>query len=169
MEAYRQNIAQRRAASDTAQGQPAADAGPVKQAGAASDGAATQGGLSDSERQVVVQLKARDAEVRAHEQAHQSVGGQYAGSASYTYQSGPDGRQYAIGGEVPINVAPVQGDPQATIDKMQVVKAAALAPAEPSSADRQIAALADAQRAQAMADLRALRTEEMRGGVDITA
>ncbi|MEO0746506.1 MAG: putative metalloprotease CJM1_0395 family protein, partial [Pseudomonadota bacterium] len=70
------------------------------------------------------------------------------------------------GGAVAIYVSPVDGDPDATIDKMEVVKAAALAPAEPSSADRQVAALADAQRAQAVADLAVLRAAERDGTLD---
>jgi len=101
--------------------------------------------------------RARDREVRDHEQAHARVGGPYAGQPSYTYQTGPDGNRYAIGGEVAIDIAPVNGDPEATIIKMEVVKAAALAPAEPSAQDRKVAALADAQRAQAVADLAELR------------
>lgn len=110
-------------------------------------------GLTPAEQDLVRKLSARDAEVRRHEEAHARVGGQYAGQPSYTYQSGPDGKRYAIGGEVPIDVAPVPDDPQATIVKMDIVKRAALAPAEPSAADRRIAALADAQRLQAVADL----------------
>ncbi|WP_281547147.1 putative metalloprotease CJM1_0395 family protein [Pseudoalteromonas sp. PAR1] len=88
----------------------------------------------------IKELKARDTEVRIHEQAHATVGGQYAGSPSYEYQRGPDGTNYAVGGEVQIDVAEIKGDPQATIEKMQTVRAAALAPQEPSSADRSIAA-----------------------------
>lgn len=114
---------------------------------------ADTGGLSPEELAVVEKLKARDKEVRDHEQAHARVGGQYAGSPSYTYQAGPDGRNYAVGGEVPIDVAPVSGDPEATIRKMEIVKAAALAPAEPSSADRRIASLADSQRMEALMEL----------------
>ena len=123
-------------------------------------------GLSEAEQKMVADLRARDAEVRRHEQAHAAVGGQYAGMPTYTYQTGPDGRQYAIGGAVAIDVSPVDGDPDATIDKMEVVKAAALAPAAPSSADRQVAALADAQRAQAVADLAVLRAAERDGTLE---
>ena len=85
----------------------------------------------EQEQQQIKELKARDTEVRTHEQAHAAVGGQYAGSPSYEYQRGPDGTNYAVGGEVPIDVGIINGDPQATIDKMQTVRAAALAPAEP--------------------------------------
>ncbi|WP_299145212.1 putative metalloprotease CJM1_0395 family protein [uncultured Tateyamaria sp.] len=118
-------------------------------------------GLTGPEQAVVKELKARDAEVRRHEQAHAAVGGQYAGAPTYSYQTGPDGRQYAVGGAVSIDVSPVDGDPGATISKMEVVKSAALAPAEPSAADRQVAALADALRAQAVADLAAERSQNV--------
>ena len=100
-------------------------------------------------------MKARDREVRAHEQAHKAVGGRYAGAVSYDYQKGPDGQQYAVSGEVPIDASPVNGDPEATISKMEVVIAAALAPVEPSPQDRAVAAAARAQLIQAQADLRA--------------
>lgn len=123
-------------------------------------------GLTDEERAQVEELKARDREVRAHEQAHATVGGQYAGAPSYTYQVGPDGQRYAVGGEVAIDVSPIPDDPEATIQKMEVVKAAALAPAEPSDADRQVAALADQQRAAAQAQLISLRAAERSGEGD---
>ena len=118
------------------------------------------GELSDGEQRMVEQLRARDREVRDHEQAHARVGGPYAGEPSYSYQTGPDGKRYAIGGEVPIDVSPVPDNPEATISKMEVVKAAALAPAEPSGQDRRVAALADAQRLAAVADLAELRQAE---------
>ena len=121
------------------------------------------GELTEGEKEVVEQLKDRDREVRAHEQAHAAVGGEYAGTPSYTFQAGPDGKQYAIGGEVPIDVSPVDGDPEATIEKMRIVIAAALAPAEPSPQDRKIAALAQSQQSQAFAELMRQRNEARTG------
>lgn len=109
--------------------------------------------LSEAELKQLADLKARDREVRAHEAAHQAVGGQYSGAISYTYQRGPDGAQYAVGGEVPIDVAPVAGNPQATIEKMRVVRAAAMAPAQPSAQDRAVAAQAMQTMLQAQAEL----------------
>ncbi|WP_409424120.1 putative metalloprotease CJM1_0395 family protein [Pseudoalteromonas sp. RW-H-Ap-1] len=114
----------------------------------------------EQELQQIKELKARDTEVRMHEQAHAAVGGQYAGSPSYEYQRGPDGTNYAVGGEVPIDVGVINGDPQATIDKMQTVRAAALAPAEPSSADRAIAADATQKIAAAQAELASADDED---------
>lgn len=116
--------------------------------------------LTDAEQKQVNKLAARDREVRAHEQAHKAVGGQYTGAISYDYQRGPDGKQYAVGGEVPIDASEIPGDPEATIEKMRIVKAAALAPAEPSGQDRKVAAMADAKSAQARAELNAQKAEE---------
>ncbi|MDP4546971.1 putative metalloprotease CJM1_0395 family protein [Marinobacter sp. MDS2] len=110
-------------------------------------------GLTESELKELTELKARDREVRAHEAAHQAVGGQHAGAISYSYERGPDGAQYAVGGEVPIDVSPVAGDPQATIEKMRVVRAAAMAPAQPSSQDRAVAAQAMQTMLQAQVEL----------------
>ncbi|PID43190.1 MAG: hypothetical protein CSB48_06700 [Proteobacteria bacterium] len=98
--------------------------------------------LTPEDIEVIEQLKARDREVRVHEMQHQAVGGQYAGSASFSYQTGPDGSKYAVGGEVPISVSEVSNDPRATIEKMRVVRAAALAPAQPSAQDRAVASRA---------------------------
>ena len=111
------------------------------------------GGLDEAELKELTELKARDREVRAHEAAHQAVGGQYAGGMSFTYQRGPDGAQYAVGGEVSIDISPVSGNPQATIEKMRVVRAAAMAPAEPSGQDRAVAAQAMQVLLQAQSEL----------------
>lgn len=90
--------------------------------------------------QIIQQLKARDLEVKSHEQAHLGVGGQYVTSgASYVYQTGPDGNRYAIGGEVGIDTSPIAGNPEATLLKAQQIQAAAMAPAKPSSQDYSVA------------------------------
>ena len=106
-------------------------------------------GLTDSERREVERLKARDREVREHEQAHVAAGGPYVSAPSYRFVRGPDGQFYAVGGEVRIDSSPVPGNPQATIRKMEVVKRAALAPREPSAQDRRVASQAEAQSIRA--------------------
>ena len=116
--------------------------------------------LTEEEQKIVSEMKARDSEVRRHEEAHARTGGQYAGSPSYQYDKGPDGKRYAVSGEVPIDVSPVAGDPAATIRKMETVKRAALAPAEPSSQDRAVAATADQEKMKARAEQLKERREE---------
>jgi len=106
-----------------------------------------------AEQRELAELKKRDAEVKAHEAAHASTGGQLASSPSYSFDLGPDGQQYAVAGEVQIDLSPVPGDPQATIIKMQQVRAAALSPSEPSAADRQVAAEAARRITEAQAEL----------------
>lgn len=111
-------------------------------------------GLTPEEQQIVDDLKQRDAEVRAHEQAHKNVAGPYAGAISYEYTTGPDNRQYAIGGSVQIDVSPVPNNPRATIQKMETVIRAALAPAQPSSEDFAVARAAQSARDAARNELR---------------
>lgn len=118
------------------------------------------GELTPEEHRIVTELQIRDRQVRSHEQAHLAAAGGYATSgASFQYQNGPDGKRYAVGGEVRIDVSR-ESDPEQTIRKMSVVRAAALAPADPSSQDRSVAASATAGIADAQRELQAMRTEE---------
>ncbi len=118
--------------------------------------------LTPEQQLLVEQLQQRDAQVRRHEQAHASVGGQYAGSPNYEYTVGPDGRRYATGGEVQIDAGKISGDPEATIRKLQVVRQSALAPADPSPQDQRVAATASQGVNEARADLRELKAQEDR-------
>lgn len=115
--------------------------------------------LSEEEKAQVAKLKAIDAKVRAHERAHAAVGGQYAGAPSYSYTRGPDGQMYATSGEVSIDIS-AENDPEATLQKAAQVAAAALAPADPSGADRAVAAAAQALRLEALAQIRAEKKAE---------
>ncbi len=113
------------------------------------------------ELELVQELAARDREVRAHERAHAAVGGQYAGAPRYEYTRGPDGVNYATSGEVSIDTGKVPGNPEATLEKAQLIRRAALAPAEPSPQDRRVAAEALRLEAEAKAELLAQRREEL--------
>ncbi|WP_341501379.1 putative metalloprotease CJM1_0395 family protein [Gallaecimonas sp. GXIMD4217] len=112
--------------------------------------AAAGAALDPAQRQQVAELKARDREVRSHEQAHLNAAGPYAQGVSYGYEKGPDGRRYAVTGEVAIDASEVAGDPQATLEKAEQIHRAALAPVEPSAQDRRVAAeaIAMANRAR---------------------
>ncbi len=117
------------------------------------EGASRPGELTEEEQKKVEELKQRDREVRQHEQAHLGAAGPYAnGGAQFEYTRGPDGRQYATGGEVSIDVSPKR-TPEATIQKMRIVRRAALAPAEPSAQDRRVAAQASQNENRARAEL----------------
>lgn len=117
--------------------------------------------LTEAEKKELRELRSRDREVRAHEQAHAAVAGSLAkGGPSYDYQRGPDGRLYAVGGEVQIDTSAVSGDPRATADKAQRIRRAALAPAQPSQQDRAIAAQAAAMEARARAEIAQQASEQ---------
>jgi hypothetical protein len=100
----------------------------------------------------IEQLKARDQEVRVHEQAHASTGGQYAGAPQYEYTTGPDNKRYVTDGEVSIDVSE-EKTPEETLKKMEQVRAAALAPAEPSSQDLKVAAEASQKATEARSEI----------------
>ena len=117
------------------------------------------------EEKEVHQLKKKDREVRAHEMAHVAAGaGVIRGGAHYNYQTGPDGKRYAVGGHVNIDTS-AEKRPQETIKKMQLVKKAALAPAQPSNTDRAIAAKAAITEAKAKAQLTKENIEKAQEGL----
>jgi hypothetical protein len=120
-------------------------------------------------RDQIQELAARDREVRAHEQAHAAIAGQYAGSPTYSFVRGPDGVSYAVGGEVSIDTSPIPGDPEATLRKAQQLSRAANAPADPSSQDGSVAALVAQMEQQARIELReqqAIEAEQRREAAD---
>ena len=106
----------------------------------------------------IEQLKARDQEVRVHEQAHASTGGQYAGAPQYEYTTGPANKRYVTDGEVSIDVSE-ERTPEETLKKMEQVRAAALAPAEPSSQDLKVAAEASQKATEARSEIAKGQTE----------
>jgi len=110
-------------------------------------------------------LKRTDREVRAHEQAHVIAGGHLVrGAASFGYATGPDGKLYAVSGEVSIDSSPVQDDPEATIRKMRQVVRAALAPSRPSGQDRAVASAAIKTQVEAQQQVTQQQMDKMQNG-----
>ncbi|WP_291991381.1 putative metalloprotease CJM1_0395 family protein [Candidatus Accumulibacter sp. ACC007] len=127
------------AAGRSAETIPAAETGAVAAKAIATTRAT--GALSPEDLRLIDQLSATDRQVRAHELAHMAAGAGLTGGATFTYQVGPDNQRYAVGGEVGIDTSPA-ADPEETIAKAQQIRAAALAPADPSSQDQKVAAMA---------------------------
>jgi hypothetical protein len=141
---------------------PAKPAAPASGATDAADSAssAKPGQLSAEAQQRVAQLKEIDRKVRAHEQAHMAVGGDLVrGGTSYKYQTGPDNQRYAVGGEVSIDASPAS-TPEKTIVKAERIRAAALAPADPSAQDQSVAAQASSMANEARVELSAQQRQE---------
>jgi len=120
----------------------------------------------DAEQQRAIQgLKDRDREVRTHEQAHLSAaGGIAARGASFQFVTGPDGQRYAVGGEVGIDTSKVEGDPTATLRKADAIRRAAMAPAQPSAQDFNVASMAAAMARQASVELIRLQKDTKPSG-----
>lgn len=114
--------------------------------------------LTNEDKELVSRLAARDTAVRAHEAAHQAAARGLGGAASFSYETGPDGRRYAVGGEVPVSIRPGR-TPQETIANAQVVRSAALAPADPSSQDMAVASQAAQMEAEARQQITKTKAE----------
>jgi hypothetical protein len=109
--------------------------------------------LTPEAQRQIASLQQIDRNVRAHEQAHISAGRDVITStANFSYTYGPDGKQYAVGGEVGIDTS-AEKTPEANIDKGMRIQAAALAPRDPSSQDYRVAAIGTQLEAQGRVDL----------------
>ncbi|MCK6398171.1 putative metalloprotease CJM1_0395 family protein [Thauera aminoaromatica] len=152
---------------------PAGASGGAATAGAGGEareaGAGAADTLSEAEQRQVAELAERDREVRAHEMAHVAAGaGLVTRGASYTYQTGPDGQRYAIGGEVGIDTSPGRS-PEESLSKAERIRAAALAPAEPSGQDRQVAAQASRMASDARMEIARREFEQGGAGAEAAA
>lgn len=117
--------------------------------------------LTQGQKQQISELKARDLEVKVHEQAHiGAAAGLNTSAPNYEYETGPDGKRYAVGGEVNISFVESK-DPASNIANAQKMKNAALAPAQPSGQDYSVARHADSIVAQAQKELTQQKMEEI--------
>lgn len=133
---------------------------PVAGAKSSGSSSAKTGQMSAEAQQQLAQLKEIDRKVRAHEQAHIAVGGDLIrGGVSYKYQIGPDNQRYAVGGDVLIDDSPASS-PEKTISKAEQIRAAALAPADPSAQDESVAAQASSMAAEARIELSLQQRQE---------
>ena len=125
--------------------------------------------LSEEDLEEVKELAKRDREVRTHEQAHMATAGQYArGGINLETKTGPDGKSYAVSGHVNIDTSPVPNNPQATIQKANRIRAAAMAPAEPSSQDRSVASEATRMATEARAELAKEQSQDTKETLEAT-
>lgn len=128
--------------------------------------AATEG-LTPDELQLVRQLEQTDRKVRAHELAHLSVGADLVrGGPSYSYETGPDGKRYAVSGEVSIDASPAK-TPEETVPKAQHIRSTALAPADPSAQDYRVAASATQMEVDARMALAKQQSEQIRSSESV--
>ncbi|PKO86765.1 MAG: hypothetical protein CVU18_13300 [Betaproteobacteria bacterium HGW-Betaproteobacteria-12] len=124
------------------------------------------GELTPEQQRQVDALKQTDRKVRSHEQAHMAAGAGLVRGSSYAYQAGPDNKRYAVAGEVSIDTSPGR-TPEETIAKAQQIRAAALAPADPSTQDRRVAAAASQMEMQARQEMAQAADEQRTGNEQV--
>lgn len=96
-------------------------------------------GLTADEREQIRELQSRDIEVRNHEAQHlRAAGGLAVGTPNYSYEVGPDGRYYAVGGHVNVATSATT-DPEQQAREAQTLAIAASAPADASAQDNSVA------------------------------
>lgn len=116
-------------------------------------------------RAEIAELQLIEDKVIAHEQAHMAAGGEFTGGASYGYTVGPNGKRYITSGEVSISI-PGGDDPESTLHALERVKAAALAPANPSGQDQRVAASASAKMMSLRTEIAKQKASEAYGSKD---
>jgi type IV secretory pathway VirB10-like protein len=122
-------------------------------------------GLSSAEQRQVAELAQTDRKVRQHEQMHIAAGRDLITSGpTYSYETGPDGQRYAVAGEVGIDTSK-GSTPEETVQKAARIRAAALAPPDPSAQDRHVAALASQMQMEALQEIARQRQEETRANL----
>lgn len=123
--------------------------------------AQTSESLTPAQKALIAELQATDTAVRAHESAHIAAGGGVIRSgAVFSYEKAPDAKLYAVAGEVGIDTSE-GSSPEETIRKMETVRTAALAPADPSATDYQVASTASMLQLKAQLELSKMRQTEL--------
>ena len=97
-------------------------------------------GRTAREESLLAELERIDREVQEHEMQHYFAGQPWARFPEYFYITGPNGRRYAMSGITPFDATALDGDMPATVQKLETLIRAALAPREPSEEDRRVAA-----------------------------
>jgi hypothetical protein len=88
----------------------------------------------------------RYSEIMGHEQAHQSAAGGFAGGITINY----DKNGVAVSGSVPISIPAMDiYNPSKSLAAGNIIRTAALAPCNPSSADKRVAGIASGLIAKA--------------------
>ncbi len=118
--------------------------------------------ISKKDSETINELKSRNREVKNHELAHRTFGRRFAGGSSFKYELGPDMKRYAVEGHTPIDTSE-EIKPEKTIEKMRIVKRAALAPAKPSNNDRKIAMEAGYKKTKAVNELAENKRNNIQG------
>lgn len=113
------------------------------------------------DKRELLELKRRDREVRRRIAEQRRAAGKYGASIRFAYEVGPDGKQYAVDGDVQLDTT-AQANRKATVEKMVTVRKAALAADRPTPDDQRVAAEARRRIAGARMFMREELRDELR-------
>ena len=137
----------------------AADGEPARREAPATEAPSLSSVIAAAQTHQVARLRSREFEIRSTEYAQAAAAGGHGGVPTFVYQTGPDGRRYAVGGSIAYDTSPA-ATPEASISKAQRVRAAAMG-GNASADDRAAAAAATRMEADARAEIAAQRLAEI--------
>jgi hypothetical protein len=124
--------------------------------------------LSHEELQKLRELERKDQQVRTRDMAFLAAAGGAAGSVSLEYETGPDGRRYAVGADIKLDTS-AGATPEQTMAKARALRAATMSARSDSSTDASAAAKAVRMEAEARAEIERERAAERERAVDQAA
>ena len=121
--------------------------------------------FSTEEQQELRDLERRDLQVRTRDMAFIAAAGGAAGSYSLQYETGPDGRRYAVGADIKLDTSE-GATPEQTLAKARALRAATMGARADSSNDASAAAKAVRMEAEARAEIARERGEAQQAAVE---
>lgn len=121
--------------------------------------------LSPEQLQQLRELERQDQQVRTRDMAFIAAAGGAAGSYSVEYETGPDGRRYAVGADIKLDTSD-GATPEQTLAKARALRAATMSARGESSTDASAAAKAVRMEAEAHAEIEREREAERQVAVD---
>jgi hypothetical protein len=124
--------------------------------------------LSAEELQKLRELERKDQQVRTRDMAFLAAAGGAAGSVALEYETGPDGRRYAVGADIKLDTS-AGATPEQTLAKARALRAATMSARSDSSADASAAAKAVRMEAEARAEIERARAAERERAIEQAA
>lgn len=123
----------------------------------------TKSGNNSNERK---QLELSQTQIQRHIESHRAVTTQHSSPPNYQYQS-LDGALYIVSGDVVFDTSAESNNPQATLEKAQLIRMASMAPIDPSLQDRNASQQAMMMVTQAKGEINTVPAESLGQHIDV--
>ena len=111
-------------------------------------------------------LELSQTQIQRHVESHLAVSTQHSSPPNYQYRPF-DGDLYVVSGDVLFDTSAEPNDPQATLEKAQLIRMASMAPTDPTLQDRNAAQQAIMMAAQAKGKIDTASVEPLGKHVDV--